>query len=198
MTPQEIAAVQAVPPGPPVAARVPLNRQLFGLCPFHEERSPSFHVDQRRNRFHRFGCGADGDAITWLMKTAGLDFLSAVAQLANGTSSAVPPQYPLRRPLEPAASSFSGDRDKALAIWRAAGPCAPGTGAWNYLHLRGIAHNIPPSLRAHPRLFCAETGGHFPALIAALKDEQHGIVAVQRIWCLDRVAFNGGPDSPAG
>jgi DNA primase len=54
-----------------------------GLCPFHEERTPSFSVDPSRGLYHCFGCGVGGDSIRFLMETEQLDFPSAVEQLAE-------------------------------------------------------------------------------------------------------------------
>ncbi len=54
-----------------------------GLCPFHEERTPSFSVDPERGLYHCFGCGVGGDAIGFVMETDQLDFPTAVEQLAE-------------------------------------------------------------------------------------------------------------------
>ncbi|MBN9606667.1 MAG: DNA primase [Actinomycetales bacterium] len=56
---------------------------LTGLCPFHDERSPSFHVRPRVGRYHCFGCGEDGDVFTFLMKMDSLGFQEAVERLAQ-------------------------------------------------------------------------------------------------------------------
>ena len=70
-----------------VSRRTELRRRsgsrYFGLCPFHEERTPSFSVDAERGLFHCFGCQEGGDAIKFLMETEGLDFPSALEQLAE-------------------------------------------------------------------------------------------------------------------
>lgn len=61
-----------------------------GLCPFHSEKSPSFHVNAARKSFHCFGCGEGGDAIAFLMKIEGLGFVEAVQELANATGIQLP------------------------------------------------------------------------------------------------------------
>ena len=56
---------------------------LKGLCPFHDEKSPSFHVTPARGFFHCFGCGEGGDVISFLIKIDGLTFTEAVERLAD-------------------------------------------------------------------------------------------------------------------
>jgi DNA primase len=70
-----------------VSARVTLSRagggSLKGLCPFHDEKSPSFNVNPGRGVWYCFGCGAGGDAIKFVMDTELLSFSEAVEWLAN-------------------------------------------------------------------------------------------------------------------
>jgi DNA primase len=56
-----------------------------GLCPFHDERTPSLSVDPERKLYHCFGCGAGGDAIRFVQETEALDFPEAVEALAERT-----------------------------------------------------------------------------------------------------------------
>src|SRR3954465_1251183 len=60
-----------------VGAKTDLRRvgtRFTGLCPFHDERTPSFSVNAEHKLFHCFGCGASGDAIGFVQETEGLDF----------------------------------------------------------------------------------------------------------------------------
>jgi len=59
------------------------GRNFKGLCPFHTEKTPSFHVSPALNRFHCFGCGASGDAFEFLMRIEGLSFREAMRRLAE-------------------------------------------------------------------------------------------------------------------
>lgn len=54
-----------------------------GLCPFHQEKSPSFTVDPSKRLYHCFGCGAGGDVFTFLIATEGLSFSEAAERLAT-------------------------------------------------------------------------------------------------------------------
>ena len=70
-----------------VEARTELRRagadSYFGLCPFHQERTPSFHVRPDEKHYHCFGCQASGDPFTFVMETEGLDFKGALESLAG-------------------------------------------------------------------------------------------------------------------
>ncbi|MBM3313765.1 DNA primase, partial [candidate division WOR-3 bacterium] len=69
-----------------VGAYVPLKqagRYYKGLCPFHTERTPSFHVNPERQTYHCFGCGTGGTAIRFVMAVEKLEFPEAVKFLAK-------------------------------------------------------------------------------------------------------------------
>jgi len=59
------------------------GRNWFGLCPFHQEKTPSFSVNQQKQIFHCFGCGRGGNAISFLMEVEKLDFVDAVKRLGE-------------------------------------------------------------------------------------------------------------------
>ncbi len=59
------------------------GRSFTGLCPFHKEKTPSFHVNSERGFYHCFGCHASGDAIKFVQETEGLDFVESVRSLAE-------------------------------------------------------------------------------------------------------------------
>lgn len=76
-----------------------------GLCPFHQENTPSFTVQTDSGRYHCFGCGADGDAISLLTESGGLTFREAVEDLSDryglrvhqvDTGTELDPSVPLR------------------------------------------------------------------------------------------------------
>ena len=56
---------------------------MKGLCPFHDERTPSFHVRPQVGMYHCFGCGESGDVFTFLQKIDGLTFTEAVQRLSE-------------------------------------------------------------------------------------------------------------------
>ncbi len=59
------------------------GRTLKGLCPFHKEKTPSFHVDPVQGFFHCFGCGKGGDVFTFIQEIEGIGFAEALSMLAD-------------------------------------------------------------------------------------------------------------------
>lgn len=66
------------------------GHNLMGLCPFHNEKSPSFSVSPENGFFHCFGCGAGGDVITFIKRIENLDYVEAVKLLAQRAGMTVP------------------------------------------------------------------------------------------------------------
>ncbi len=68
------------------------GKQFKGLCPFHDEKSPSFYVDPVRRSFKCFGCGAWGDVFDFVQKVEGVGFLASVRSLGLRVGVALPDQ----------------------------------------------------------------------------------------------------------
>src|SRR2546423_423070 len=69
-----------------VSGRTPLRRsgaRFTGLCPFHDERTPSFSVSPEKGTYYCFGCQRGGDAISFVEETEGVDFVGAIEWLAQ-------------------------------------------------------------------------------------------------------------------
>ena len=74
----------------PAVALKRRGKEYLGLCPFHHERTPSFTVNDGKRFFHCFGCGAHGDAFSWLTRHDGQTFPDAVKHLAGVAGIAEP------------------------------------------------------------------------------------------------------------
>ena len=70
------------------------GREFKACCPFHNEKSPSFTVNDEKGFYHCFGCGAHGDAIRWMTDQRGLAFMDAVKELATEAGLEVPAPDP--------------------------------------------------------------------------------------------------------
>ncbi len=165
------------------------GRELVGLCPFHNEKTPSFYVVPDKGFFHCYGCGAHGTAIDYVMRVRGLGFVEAVTEILGLGPQRAKEAAPSSRsaPVEP-------DRDRAAEIAEILAGCGPveaGTAAHLYLYLRQLKP-AQPALRAHQALYCHETGGKLPALVAPLTNSRDEVCALQRIWCLPSVEYVNG------
>jgi DNA primase len=112
------------------------GRSWKGLCPFHNERTPSFTVDRDKGLYHCFGCGAGGDVIRFVREMDRLDFPEAVEALASRFGIAIPRRQ-RRGPRE-------DRRDRLLEALAAAQRlyaerlARPGNAAAGYLEERGV------------------------------------------------------------
>src|SRR6187399_2077310 len=66
------------------------GREWRACCPFHNEKSPSFYVNDDKSFYHCFGCGVHGDAIRWMTDQRGLPFIDAVKELAQAAGLDMP------------------------------------------------------------------------------------------------------------
>ncbi len=115
---------------------------LQGLCPFHQEKSPSFSVSETKQFYHCFGCGAHGSAISFLMEYAGLTFTDAVEELAQGVGLSVPKDtVAINSPLNQQLSSRLFEAmDKATNFFKES--LKKDSRAKNYLINRGLSGEV--------------------------------------------------------
>jgi DNA primase len=114
------------------------GREHGGLCPFHNEKTPSFYVVEDKGFFHCFGCGAHGDAIGFLMRADNLDFIEAVERLAGEAGIAVPQQTPQERERAQRQKTLLEALAAAAAFYEAQLWGPSGARARDYLTARGL------------------------------------------------------------
>jgi DNA primase len=119
-----------------------------GLCPFHNEKTPSFSVSPTKQFYHCFGCGVHGNAIGFLMAYASMGYVDAVKELASQVGMQVPESRP-RSPEEAARREREPDlyalMETAMAFYRAALKKSPR--AIEYLKARGLTGEIAARYR---------------------------------------------------
>ena len=169
ITPEFLEELRSrVPVSEIVSRRVVLHkhgREFKGLCPFHNEKTPSFTVVDDKNFYHCFGCGAHGDVITFTMETDGLSFPEAVERLAAHAGLEVPKATPEDRARVERARGL-GDVVEAACRWyqdNLAGP--EGAAARAYLQRRRLADRTIATFRLG---FAPARRG---ALLAALRGQ---------------------------
>ena len=80
-----------------ISRRVPLvkkGQNYWGCCPFHNEKTPSFSVNEDKGFYHCFGCGEHGDIISFVMKSENVDFRTAITELAAQAGLKLPDYKP--------------------------------------------------------------------------------------------------------
>ena len=131
-----------------VEARTRLRKsgaRYTALCPFHEEKTPSFSVSPDRGTYHCFGCGVGGDAISFVRETEGLDFVGAIEFLADRFR--VPLEY---EETSPRADQARRRRDRLHALLEQAAVYyerrlwdgEDGAAAREYLASRGLGEPV--------------------------------------------------------
>ena len=119
-----------------------VGRDHVGLCPFHNERTPSFIVFV--DHYYCFGCAAHGDVLDWLVNARRMRFRDAIRYLACGGSGVVV------LPTAPQKHQQDDQRLKiARMIWQESTPPV-GSPAEAYLHSRGLGLPDEPVIRFHP------------------------------------------------
>lgn len=109
-----------------------------GLCPFHNEKTPSFSVNEQKGFYHCFGCGVSGDIVTFVMETEGLSFPEAVEQLATDAGIPLPARDERDDEREKARKSLYDICEMACAFFEGELKGAKGKKAREYLEGRGL------------------------------------------------------------
>jgi len=169
------------------------GRGYSGLCPFHQEKSPSFTVSDEKGFFHCFGCGAHGDIFEFVMATEGLSFPDAVRELDTAGLLAVRRTEPTPAPIAEKERK-SHDRVSTTTVgrwlWQTSVP-ARGELVEAWLRSRGLdPDGIPGALdelRFHPRAVWSPWKVHedpgscwlkAPAMIAGIRDAEGHVRSV--------------------
>ena len=121
--------------GERVALRTSGPGRYKGLCPFHEEKTPSFSVSEERQAYYCFGCRASGDVFAFAMKTEGLDFPGALAALARRAGIPMPERDSKKASRTEALRDAS---EHARRFFRRQLRGAEGRKALDYLRERGL------------------------------------------------------------
>jgi len=117
----------------------PGKGDMWACCPFHGEKSPSFHADDRRGIYHCFGCGVSGDHFRFLVEKAGMSFPEAVEKLAGMAGVPMPARDERQEKREAAQRTLLDVMELATKYFEAALAHNIGARARGYLFERGVS-----------------------------------------------------------
>ncbi|MDR5652051.1 DNA primase [Ruixingdingia sedimenti] len=112
---------------------------MWAPCPFHQEKSASFHVDDRKGYYYCFGCHAKGDAVTFVKETENVGFLEAVEILAREAGMQMPARDPQATARADRRSQLIAVMDEAVKHYRLMLRSAAGGAARDYLARRRLS-----------------------------------------------------------
>ncbi len=118
------------------------GREWKGCCPFHDEKTPSFYVNDQKQFYHCFGCGAHGDAISWMVDQQGLPFIDAIKELAAMAGMEVPAPDPVAAQKAEARASLIDVTEAAQRFFVESLATPEGKAARDYLQRRGFAPQV--------------------------------------------------------
>lgn len=127
-----------------IGSRVTLKKagaNYKACCPFHDEKTPSFNVRPDKGFYHCFGCGAHGDAISFIREFEGLGFTEAVEELARRAGLEVPYDKAAKQEIQQ-AKTLTDALDFASRFYQSALHGEQGTYARDYLKQRGLDNSI--------------------------------------------------------
>ncbi len=117
----------------------PANGDYWACCPFHQEKTPSFHVDDQKGLYYCFGCQESGNALTFLRKTDNLEFREAVQILADSVGMEVPASGWKDAAAEASRKSLHDICELAARHFQIALNSRAGSAARAYLSERGVS-----------------------------------------------------------
>lgn len=138
------------------------GRDTKGCCPFHKEKTPSFHVYE--DHYHCFGCGAHGSVIDFVMETEGLEFREAVTRLAGEAGMAMPEETPEDRQRRARNKTLVEVVEMAAAFFEKCLRMPEGREALDYLRARGLTDETIKRFRLG---FSPDGRGKLKAMLAA-------------------------------
>ncbi|WP_169543016.1 DNA primase [Sneathiella aquimaris] len=115
------------------------GREYSGLCPFHNEKSPSFTVNEEKGFYHCFGCGAHGDHVEFVKQTEGVSFPEAIERLADLAGLQMPAQDPHEKQQQQKSATLHEVMDLAAKWFSAQLSSQAGTAARAYLERRKVS-----------------------------------------------------------
>ncbi|MBY0322686.1 MAG: DNA primase [Reyranella sp.] len=134
-----------------VGRKVTLKRksgaEYSGLCPFHNEKTPSFTVNDKKAFFYCFGCHEKGDAVGFVMKTEGLSFPEAVEKLAHEVGLPVPRETPVDRQRAERVSTLQQVVEEATRWFQKQLRLPVGRQGLDYLRGRGLEDAVIDDFR---------------------------------------------------
>lgn len=123
------------------------GREYSGLCPFHNEKTPSFTVNEEKGFYHCFGCGANGDLIEFVKQTEGVSFPEAVERLAAIAGMPMPVQHPADKARQQRTATLHEAMELAAKWFSAQLASQAGTGARQYLERRQVSAKAVSAFR---------------------------------------------------
>lgn len=111
---------------------------MWAPCPFHQEKSASFHVDDRKGFYYCFGCQAKGDAISFVRETENVSFIEAVRILADEAGMPMPAQDPKAQEKSDRRTQLAEVMEHAVKFFRLQLQTGAGADARDYLDRRGL------------------------------------------------------------
>jgi DNA primase len=144
------------------------GREWKAPCPFHNEKTPSFYVNDDKGFYHCFGCSAHGDAIRWMTEQRGLPFIDAVKELAASAGMDMPAPDPRAAERAERQSGLHDVMAAAESWFREQLAGIDGAEARTYLKKRGISDDLATAFGLG---FAPDSRGKLKAALARFGDD---------------------------